>query len=153
METITIRKCRKEDLGEVINLMRELSEVAHGWEGPQTSGELEDLHAHMERYPEIYWNIFAEVEGQTAGFLSVIFYKTFFHEGGTALINELIVGKAFRGRGIGTALIEATKAEALKRGMDEIEVGTEQTNIAAQKFYKGNGFDEEYVLLGMEFDE
>ncbi len=37
--------------------------------------------------------------------------------------------------------------------MDEIEVGTETDNAAARRFYKKNGFDEEYVLLGMEFHD
>ncbi len=46
---------------------------------------------------------------------------------------------------------EATRAEARRRGMDEIEVGTEKTNLAAQRFYRRVGFDEEYVLLGEDF--
>ncbi len=37
------------------------------------------------------------------------------------------------------------------RSMNEIEVGTEVTNLAAQQFYNKNDFTEEYVLLGMEF--
>ncbi len=152
MEEIAVRKCRKEDLGEVLRLLNELSEAAGGWDNPQ-SMELETLHAHMERYPEIYWNVIAETGGKAAGFLSAIFYKTFFHHGGTALINELVVGRDFRGKGIGTALMEAAKKEALERGMDEVEVGTEKANTAAQRFYKGCGLSEEYVLLGMEFED
>ena len=35
--------------------------------------------------------------------------------------------------------------------MDEIEVGIEKTNPAAQRFYKRLGFDEEFVLLGQDF--
>lgn len=148
-----IRKCRKEDLGTVLQLLNELSEVAGGWENPQSIQPLEQMFHNMEQYPEIYWNIIAEADGKIAGFLSMIFYKTFFHKGGTALINELVVNKDFRGRGIGKTLIETAKKEALERGMDEMEVGTEKTNQAAQKFYGGCGFDEEYVLLGMEFDD
>jgi ribosomal protein S18 acetylase RimI-like enzyme len=37
--------------------------------------------------------------------------------------------------------------------MDEIEVGTEITNTKAQNFYKKTGFNEEYVLLGREFEK
>ena len=48
-------------------------------------------------------------------------------------------------------MVERAKEEALRRGMDELEVGTEKTNEGAQAFYKKCGFDEEYVLLGMEF--
>lgn len=81
----------------------------------------------------------------------MVFYKTVFHRGGTALINELIVTRKHRGRGIGTKLVEAAVREAKARGMDEIEVGTEKGNGRAIGFYQANGFDEEYVLLGREF--
>ncbi len=40
----------------------------------------------------------------------------------------------------------------MARGLDELEVGTEKTNQGAQRFYQKCGFDQEYVLLGMEFD-
>jgi len=36
--------------------------------------------------------------------------------------------------------------------MDELEVGTETGNGPARQFYRKCGFDEEYVLLGMEFE-
>jgi ribosomal protein S18 acetylase RimI-like enzyme len=42
--------------------------------------------------------------------------------------------------------------EALARDMDEIEVGTEEDNQAAQAFYSRAGLNERYVLLGMEFE-
>ena len=69
-----------------------------------------------------------------------------------ALINELVVSQAYRGRGIGQALVAKARDEALSRGMDEIEVGTEQDNLAARSLYQKCGFDQEYVLLGLEFE-
>ncbi len=85
------------------------------------------------------------------GFLSAVFYETPFHDKGTCLINELIVDADRRGAGVGRALVETAKAEARRRGMDEIEVGTEKTNLAAQRFYQRVGFDEEFVLLSQDF--
>jgi hypothetical protein len=46
--------------------------------------------------------------------------------------------------------VAEVKEEALARGMDEIEVSTERDNGLARQFYRRQGFDEEYVLLGME---
>jgi GNAT superfamily N-acetyltransferase len=112
--------------------------------------DIESLFREMNGNPRIYQNWVA-VEGErVVGFLSLIFYKTLFHEGGTALINELVVEQDRRGQGVGRLLIERAVAEARQRGMDEIEVGTEKGNAAAQRFYRNSGFDEEYVLLGME---
>jgi len=152
MSDVQIRLCRQADLPEVISLMNELKEVASGCE----QFELENVRAvftEMERYPEIYLNLVAEISGKVVGFISIIFYKTVFHKGGTALINELIITHSERGKGIGQKLIRRAKEEAIARGMDEIEVGTEKTNQAAQEFYRKNGFDKEYVLMGIEFDE
>ena len=86
------------------------------------------------------------------GFLSMVFYKTFLHKGGTALINELIVAKSHRNKEIGKMMIEKAIQSAKSKGMDEIEVGTEVSNKKAQNFYKNAGFNADYVLLGIEFE-
>jgi GNAT superfamily N-acetyltransferase len=148
--SVQIRPCEPRDLPVVVELMRQLSEVAEA----ASDFDLDlvrAIHEDMAHYPAIYLNLVAEDAGGVVGFISLIFYKTFFHRGGTALINELIVDRARRGGGVGAALIEAAIREARARGMDEIEVGTERENAAAQRFYHKHGFDEEYVLLGTEF--
>lgn len=150
MSCVTVRNCRYEDLTFVINLMHELKEVA-STNSDFVKEDMIEIFNEMERKPEIYLNIVAEVNGMVVGFISVIFYKTLYHKGGTALINELVISNNYRGKGIGRLLVEKVKEEALKRGMDELEVGTEITNKRAQSFYKKCGFDEEFVLLGMEF--
>lgn len=148
MEPI-LKLCEAGDLKAVSDLLNELKEAAST-----------DLDFHEEGLKtvfqamddsNVYLNVVAEVDGKIAGFISVVFYKTLFHMGGTALINELIVSRNYRGKGIGRLLIERAKEEAITRGMDELEVGTEKTNEGAQAFYKKCGFDEEYILLGMEF--
>lgn len=150
METSIIRPCKSADLPAVLELMKELAEVAHGECAPDLA-TMAQVFVHMQNAPAFYLNLVAEVEGLVAGFMSLIFYKTVFHRGGTALINELVLGRTFRGRGIGTALIERAKEEALDRGLDELEVGTESSNTGALSFYRKCGFESEYVLLGLEF--
>lgn len=152
MSEVNIRMCREKDLPEVIALMEELLETTSGEEefDPEAVSK---VFSEMDRYPEMYLNLVAELSGRVVGYISVIFYKTVFHKGGTALINELVVTRSQRGRGIGNLLLQRVKEEALSRGMDEIEVGTEKTNQSAYEFYRRNGFDQEYVLLGIEFDQ
>lgn len=152
MSPIIIRDCEERDLEAVAGLMKELEEVATATSDFAVDN-LKSLVKEMGKLPEIYRNIVAEYNGRVVGFISLIFYKTLFHKGGTALINELIVNRECRGRGIGTALVQTARDEALKRGMDELEVGTECDNKAARSFYKKCSFNEEYVLLGMEFEE
>ena len=150
LSEITVRLCTMDDLPSVVALMNELREVAHGEE--INFGDVSKVFLEMAKLPEVYLNMVAETSGKVVGFISVIFYKTVFHRGGTALINELIVTQTERGKGIGQLLVQTAKGQALNRGLDEIEVGTEKMNEAAQLFYRKCGFDQEYVLLGMEFE-
>jgi ribosomal protein S18 acetylase RimI-like enzyme len=152
MPQFAIRPCEFEDLSAVRELLQQLSTVA------EPAGDLRlevmtGILREMVELPGLYFNLVATVEGSVVGFVSVLFYKTLFHRGGTALINELVIDRDWRGQGLGRALIQAVIAEAKSRGIDEVEVSTEQTNHAALRFYRRCGFDEEYVLLGMEFDE
>jgi ribosomal protein S18 acetylase RimI-like enzyme len=104
----------------------------------------------MTAQPESYLNLVAVDDGQAVGFISILFYASFIHRVGTAQINELIVDSLKRHSGIGTRLLQRAKEEARRRGVDEIEVSTERDNLSALRFYRSNGFDEEYVLLGRE---
>lgn len=151
MPDVEIRPCKSDDLPSVLALLQQLEEVAPGG-SPLTLAGLQILLQRMDAAPGYYLNLVAVHSEQVAGFISLIFYLTLFHRGGTALINELVVDSAQRGHGIGRALIDQAMASAIARGMDEIEVGTEQSNAAAQTFYARCGFDEAYVLLGKEFD-
>jgi len=146
-----IRPCQVNDLSVVMELLHQLEEVAPA-QSDLKLVRLRDLFTEMKERPEIYLNLVCEIDGQVVGFLSMIFYRTFFHRGGTALVNELIVDQQRRGAGLGQLLMQTAITEALARDMDEIEVGTEEDNTAAQAFYAQAGLNERYVLLGMEFE-
>jgi ribosomal protein S18 acetylase RimI-like enzyme len=150
MTTLEIRPCTADDLPAVRDLMWQLDEVAHSTHDFRLD-VLEKLLADMAASPETYLNLVGVVESRVVAFMSLLFYKTLFHTGGTALINELVVDRGFRGGGIGSILVHKAKEEAIARRMDEIEVGTERTNRLARQFYRKCGFDQEYVLLGLEF--
>jgi GNAT superfamily N-acetyltransferase len=116
-----VRPCQSQDAGAIAALLRELSETA-----ARVRRFLSDCRAA----PGVYSNYLAELDGRAAGFLSAVFYETPFHAKGTCLINELVVARGARGRGVGRGLVETVREEARRRG-----------------------FDEEYVLLGQEFEQ
>lgn len=146
----TIRVWRREDLPAVIDLLTQLAEVTEGPPPDFSLDHLEDLFAHMERSPDVYLNIVATHGARVAGFLSLVFYRSLFHRGGSVLVSELIVDRSHRDRGLGRLFIERAREEALSRGMDELEVSTERQNVDAQAFYRRCGFDEEHILMEME---
>lgn len=68
-------------------------------------------------------------------------------------MNEVGVLEAFQNRGIGQALVKALWNHAKKLGCQEAWIGTEKSNIAAQKCYEASGGkadDEPFILY--EFD-
>ena len=147
-----IRRWLITDLQAVEGLLRELCDAI----GMPYHGRADLLQHHFrvfEAMPQIYAN-FVAVEGQdVVGFASVAFYGSVLHRKGTALINELVVSRDHRGRGVGKALLNHCVTLAERQGYDEVEVGVEPENREAIAFYKRNGVEKECVLLGKEFDE
>jgi N-acetylglutamate synthase-like GNAT family acetyltransferase len=144
-----IRRWKKNDIPKVTQLLNQL-EV----DLLDSSIIFEvDVKSHFMKMKnhEVYESYVYEEEGEIKGFISLIFYRTVFHKNGTALINELVINNDYRNKGIGKKLIEYVITEARKREMDEIEVGVMKENGDAIRFYKNNGIDDEYLLLGKEF--
>jgi GNAT superfamily N-acetyltransferase len=57
----------------------------------------------------------------------------------SVLMNDLFVGEAMRGRGVGRALIEASAAVARERGAVHLEWSTAPGNLTAQRLYDSTG--------------
>ncbi|HUV08389.1 MAG TPA: GNAT family N-acetyltransferase [Spirochaetia bacterium] len=147
METIKIREAQISDAESISLLLKDLNEAVRS-PGDMDVQSVRDVLKSMNDCKEIYRNYVGVLGGRIVGFISLIFYKSFLHTGGTALVNELVVSKRHRDKGIGRVLMERAVRSAQEAGMDEIEVGTEMENKKAQRFYRKNGFSEEYILLG-----
>jgi len=147
-----IRQATVEDSGVIAQLMTQLIE-ASGYEGWQVSPEQIEESLRKMADSDAYQVLLAEDEGQVVGLLSLSFRQTLFHAAPSALIDELVVERGHRGRGVGRQLI----AEAIERcraaGCCEVEVSTERSNEAAQGFYRQHGFSHEAVLFELEFGE
>lgn len=57
------------------------------------------------------------------------------------LLSNLYVDPAYRGRGIGTALLEAAETELRDRGVDVCTLEAMAGNEAARRFYRRAGYD------------
>jgi len=146
-----IRNLKKQDIDSLIHLLQELNTSLHENQVIHLNSILGHF-SEMEKNKDIYLNLVYEENGSIIGFMSMIYYRSMYHRKGTALINELIVTNEYRNTGIGSKLLEYGIQRAKENGMDEIEVGVMKNNAKAIKFYKNHGINEEYLLLGMEFD-
>ena len=147
-----IRQAAIEDSAVIAQLMTQLMEVS-GYQDQQVFSEQIEDRLRKVADDDAYQVLLAEDEGKVVGLLSLSFRHTLFHSAPTALIDELVVERGHRRRGIGQQLM----AEAIERcraaGCCEIEVSTERSNEAAQEFYRQHGFSHEAVLFELEFEE
>lgn len=147
-----IRQATIEDSAVIAQWMAQLIETS-GYEGWQVSPEQIEENLREMADSDAYQVLLAEDEGQVLGLLSLSFRHTLFHPAPSALIDELVVEQSHRRQGVGQQLM----AEAIERcraaGCCEIEVSTEQSNEAAQEFYRRHGFSHEAVLFELEFEE
>jgi len=148
MDSILVRAVEEDDLVPIVELLKQLKEYSRAETNPNLV-QVKRLYSEMFRNPQEYKNMVASVNGAVAGFISVVYYKSFLSIGGTALINELVVSSLYRRSGIGSALVQAAVQIARRDGMDQIEVGTERANDSANSPYRKLGFNIEYKLFGM----
>jgi ribosomal protein S18 acetylase RimI-like enzyme len=146
-----IRKWKLEDIESITSLLNQLSKDL-GENETYKSKNVKKHFIEMSKDKNTYEAFVYIKDKMIIGFISIIYYKSVFHKVGTALINELIVVSDYRNMGIGKELIDFSIRKAKIKKMDEIEVGVMKENEGAVKFYKKNGFDEEYLLLGKEFE-
>jgi ribosomal protein S18 acetylase RimI-like enzyme len=86
-----------------------------------------------------FWVLVAEARGRVVGYASfTVGYNTDVaaHE---LWMHDLFVVPAWRGRGVGRALVAAVAREATRRGLAGLEWGVRSTNTRALRFYRGLG--------------
>jgi GNAT superfamily N-acetyltransferase len=65
----------------------------------------------------------------------------------SAHVSDLVVLPAWRGRGIGRALLQRGETYARSRGAARLRIGVLARNADARRLYAATGFREVYVLL------
>ncbi len=148
MTDIIIREAKASDLLTIGKLTLKLIEAMGDTEGidikliaENCRDLLSEANSHI---------LVAEIKGVVVGFLNFTTRKTILHRGLSGLIDELIVAKSYRGKGIGRQLLSSAIKKSRQLGCCEVEVSTEKTNIKAREFYKQYGFTERGVLFEID---
>ncbi len=132
-----LRRAVRADVPEILRLIRALAEyekLAH--EVVATEAALADTLFGARPAAEV---LLAEESGRAVGF-ALFFrnYSTFLARPGIYL-EDLFVEPAFRGQGIGKALLKAVARLAVERGCGRLEWAVLDWNEPAIAFYKGLG--------------
>lgn len=135
--SFTIRAARREDVGLVTALVRELADyekLSH-----EALASEEDFAAALfGETPRVFCEI-AEVGGEAAGFALWFYtFSTFAGRHGIYL-EDLYVRPAFRRRGIADALVRTLAARCVTEGLARLEWSVLKWNAPAIAFYEGLG--------------
>ncbi|MEI6462243.1 MAG: GNAT family N-acetyltransferase [bacterium] len=134
MEDINIKLAKEEDLQEVLRLYGQL------WENFKF-----DLDVVKERFKrdldtrrkDYYLAILNE---KVIGVCAMT-YREDIWDGNIASIEELVVDKDFRGKGLGKKLLEYITQIAKEKNCYSIELHSNMKRLDAHRFYENNGFD------------
>lgn len=145
MIEIIIRKVAKSDYQIIKKLVKELYDTLDEKAGM-------DEHLSLKKFEEILNEpktevLVAEADDKVVGYLTINYNKSLLDVGATAIIDELIVTKAYQKHGVGKQLVNSAIEFATRRGCSEIGVGTEFDNTIARGFYKACGFKEIGVIF------
>ena len=133
------------DADAIVRLVRELA--------GSSGGESRVDAAYVGRYLGFPGRtvLLAEAAGERVGLLAFSVNPNLWHAGDGCLIEDLFVQPAWRGKGVGRALMARVMAEAARQGWAEVSVSTGRDNREALSLYRGMGLVEEYVLLEKHF--
>jgi GNAT superfamily N-acetyltransferase len=132
---VQVRRGRPGDAAPVLALVRQLGYA------PDERG-FDETFAQVVRHPEAA--VFVATEGlRVIGYLALSHRPQIHLCGRIAVIDELIVDQSRRGRGIGSALVDAALTHARGLGCRRVELSTQRARESyARKFYPTHGFVE-----------
>ena len=138
---IAIRPCASEDFLQVLVLLEQL------W--PDKTLDAEALSGVYSRgLASGLQHYLCAVEGEKiVGFCSLSIKNNLWQAGYLAHIDELVVGKEKRGRGIGSALLNAIIQIAAEAGCSSVELDSAFHRSEAHRFYQKHGFENRAYLF------
>ena len=136
MLSYKIRPAEKNDMQEVLLLIKELAAFEKEPEAVEVS--VEDLQRDGFGKDPLFMCFVAEVEAKIQG-MALIYFRYSTWKGKTVHLEDLIVRKEFRGKGLGAGLYKEVMKFAKKQGVKRVEWVVLEWNDDAIQFYKNTG--------------
>ena len=136
-----IRQCCAEDFGDVVRLLRQL------WPDKQLNAAL--LQTVFDRALASEWQAYlcATDGSRVVGFGSLTMKNNLWQEGYLGHIDELVVDNEYRGKGVGTLLLDQIIVLARQKGCRRVELDSASHRKQAHQFYEQHGFENRAFLF------
>lgn len=137
MKDFTIREARKEDMPQVLELIKELAAYENA--SDEVEIKVEDLE--KEGFEEGNFKCFvADVNGKLEG-MALVYFRFSTWKGRTVHLEDLIVRESMRGTGLGGALYRQVVQYGHENGVRRVEWVVSEGNKNAIEFYENTGAD------------
>jgi len=142
---VTIRTAVEHDVPRCAELLGLLFRQEHEF---TPDAELQSRGLNMILHNPEHGQIFvAEVDGVIQGMVMLLFTVSTFLGKKVALLEDMIVAPAWRGKGLGSRLIDHAADFACREGFGRITLLTDKDNDTAQHFYSSKGFMESEMVV------
>ncbi len=144
MAEVRLRKPTSEDFEAVFALLKQL------WlDAPLDRARLQGVFIEGLSLAAVEYRV-AELNGLVVGFGSLVMNSSLWAAGHLAQVNELVVDEAYRGRGIGTQLLDALIEAARQRSCRRLQLGSSFHRHEAHRFYEARGFGSRALLFSRD---
>lgn len=149
MEEFIIREAKKEDMPQVLELIKELAAYENA--SDEVEIKVEDLE--KEGFEHGNFKCFvADVNGKLEG-MALVYFRFSTWKGRTVHLEDLIVRESMRGTGLGGALYRRVVQYGHENGVRRVEWVVSEGNKNAIEFYENTGADIKKNWYTVHMDE
>lgn len=135
---VNIRPATTDDLSAMVELLRQLTKVERDFPF-DANKQRRGLELLLERPRALV--LVADISGMIAGMATLQELVSTVEGGLVGRVEDVVVYRAFRGRGVGTALIECLGEVAKMRGYHRLQLLADQSNTEGESFYATQGWE------------
>ena len=131
---ITIRQARPGDIARMAELLEDLFSIEKDF-APDPEKQVRGLCALVADPSGRSCVLAAEKDGRVVGMVTVQTLISTAEGGRVGLVEDVVVDRALRGRGIGTRLLDEAAAWSRRRGLKRLQLLADRENLPAIDFY------------------
>lgn len=148
---ITLSKANKED----IQVLMPFVTSYHDFEAIDiTAQDRQASLLHLIENPALGCIWMIEISRVAVGYIVICVSYSIEFCGYDAFVDEFFIEKTFRGKGVGSVVLELVKKESKKIGIKALHLEVDRNNVAARMIYIKANFKEreKYVIMTIELD-
>ena len=150
MTQLTVREASEADLPSLLRLLDQMDESMYPPRQPAGERQLRELFQAVLRDPDQHL-LLAEAGGRAVGTAHLMVLQHFDrHLNRSAVLEGVVVERAYRSKGVGAALMREAAAVARKHGCYKLALSSNLARAGAHRFYSRLGWKRTHYGYSLE---